>query len=67
MAGNPYQSWIDAYASADYQALAKAAATRIDALGESHGGTARFTTLAATFREASRLEARFWQQGLDAS
>ena len=64
---NPYQSWIDSYAADAYQAMARAAAARIDALGESHGGQARFRTLAATFGEAARLEARFWQQGLDAA
>jgi thiaminase/transcriptional activator TenA len=64
---NAYQSWIDAYASAEYQAMARAAAARIDALGESHGGAARFAGLSATFAEAARLEARFWQQGLDAA
>lgn len=65
--GNAYQSWIETYADPGYQALAKAAAERIDALGESHGGHARFATLSATFAEAARLEARFWQQGLDAA
>ena len=65
--GNPYQSWIDAYAAEGYQTLARGAAARLDALGESHGGTARFAGLSATFAEAARLEARFWQQGLDAA
>ncbi|MGK7865907.1 TenA family protein [Falsiroseomonas sp. E2-1-a20] len=65
--GNPYQSWIEAYAAPAYQALARGAAARIDALGESHGGHARFPILAATFGEAARLEQRFWQQGLDAA
>lgn len=65
--GNPYQGWIDSYAGEDYQKLARAAAARIDALGESHGGQARFPMLAATFGEAARLEQRFWQQGLDAA
>ncbi|WP_198373295.1 TenA family protein [Roseomonas rosulenta] len=64
---NPYQSWIDAYASDDYQAMARAAAARIDALGVSHGGDARFARLAADFAEAARLEQRFWQQGLAAA
>lgn len=64
--GNPYQSWIDTYADPGYQAMAKAAAARIDSLGGSHGGHARFATLSAVFAEAARLEARFWQQGLDA-
>ena len=65
--GNPYQSWLDAYAAPAYQALARAAAARIDALGVSHGGEARFALLSATFSEAARLEQRFWQQGLDAA
>ena len=65
--GNAYQSWIDTYAAEDYQALARASAARIDALGVSHGGEARFARLAADFAEAARLEQRFWQQGLDAS
>lgn len=63
--GNPYQSWIDTYADDGYQALARAAAARIDALGASHGGEARFARLTADFAEAARLEQRFWQQGLD--
>jgi thiaminase/transcriptional activator TenA len=67
VAGNPYQSWIDTYADEGYQAMARAAAARIDALGDSHGGAARFASLSATFAEATRLEARFWQQGLDAA
>jgi thiaminase/transcriptional activator TenA len=65
--GNAYQSWIDAYAGEEYQAMARAAAARIDALGVSHGGEARFARLAADFAEAARLEQRFWQQGLDAA
>jgi thiaminase/transcriptional activator TenA len=64
---NPYQSWIDTYADPAYQALATAAAARIDQLGESHGGEARFSRLSADFAEAARLEQRFWQQGLNAT
>ena len=60
-----YQNWTDAYASPDYQAMARAAAARLDALGDSHGGEARFATLARDFRMAAQLESRFWQQGLD--
>ena len=65
--GNAYQSWIDTYGAASYQEMAHAAARRIDALGVSHGGEARFARLAADFAEAARLEQRFWQQGLDAA
>ena len=63
--GNPYQSWIESYASEGYQSMAEAAAIRIDALGASHGGEARFATLLRDFSMAARLEQRFWQQGLD--
>jgi thiaminase/transcriptional activator TenA len=65
--GNPYESWIAMYAGGDYQALARASATRLDSLGGSHGGEARFASLAADFAKAARLEAAFWQMGLDAA
>ncbi|WP_419899937.1 TenA family protein [Roseomonas sp. USHLN139] len=65
--GNPYETWIETYASPGYQALARGAAERLDRLGETHGGTARFASLSATFSEAARLEADFWQMGLDAA
>lgn len=61
---NPYESWIAMYAGAEYQALARGAAARLDALGESHGGEARFASLSADFAKAARLEAAFWQMGL---
>ena len=66
-AGNPYAPWIDMYAGTEYQALARAEADAIDALAARRGGPARFATLAATFRAATRLEAAFWQAGLDAA
>jgi thiaminase/transcriptional activator TenA len=66
-AGNPYESWIAMYAGAEYQALARASAARLDALGESHGGTARFASLTADFVKAARLEADFWAIGLRAA
>lgn len=66
-AGNPYESWIAMYAGAEYQALAAAAAARLDALGESHGGAARLPALSADFAKAARLEAEFWAMGLRAA
>jgi thiaminase/transcriptional activator TenA len=63
---NPYETWIAMYAGAEYQALARSSAARLDALGESHGGAARFASLSADFAKAARLEADFWQMGLDA-
>ena len=51
----------------DYQALARGrrGADR-RARARAMAATARFALLAADFAEAARLEARFWQQGLDA-
>jgi thiaminase/transcriptional activator TenA len=64
---NPYQPWIDMYAGAEYQAVAASAVTRLDRIGTGRGAEARFPVLAKTFAEASRLEAAFWQMGLDAA
>ncbi len=64
---NPYESWIAMYAGEEYQALARASAARLDALGRSHGGEARFGALAADFAKAARLEVEFWQMGLNAA
>ena len=65
--GNPYESWIAMYAGEEYQALARSSAARLDALGASHGGAARFASLSADFAKAARLEAEFWSMGLRAS
>ena len=35
--------------------------------GRRRGGEGRFSALAATFTAATRLEADFWQMGLDAA
>ena len=65
--GNPYASWIEMYAGSEYQAFMKAEVEALDALAGRRGGSARFETLSATFRTATRLEAAFWQAGLDAA
>ena len=65
--GNPYASWIRMYAGEDYQAFMRAEVAALGALAARRGGSARFDTLAATFRAATRLEAAFWQAGLDAA
>ena len=64
---NPYRPWIEMYAGAEYQALMQAEVAALDALAARRGGHARFAQLAATFRTATRLEAAFWQAGLDAA
>lgn len=62
-AGNPYAAWIDAYAGADYRAVAIAAIENLDRLGATRGAEARYPDLLATFTAATRLEAAFWDMG----
>ncbi|MGE5269797.1 MAG: TenA family protein [Thiohalocapsa sp.] len=65
--GNPYKEWLEMYAGAEYQSLAQAAAAALDAQFAARGGDGRFPLLAAAFTAATRLEAGFWQMGLDAA
>ena len=65
--GNPYTPWIEMYAGDEYQALMRAEVEALDALAAGRGGQARFESLSAVFRTATRLEAAFWQAGLDAA
>jgi thiaminase/transcriptional activator TenA len=67
LAGNPYKSWLDMYAGAEYQALAGEAKAALDEQFARRGGDGRFPSLAASFATATRLEADFWQMGLDAA
>jgi thiaminase/transcriptional activator TenA len=64
---NPYKSWLDMYAGVEYQALAEEAKTALDEQFARRGGESRFPALAAGFTAATRLEADFWQMGLDAA
>lgn len=65
--GNRYDAWRAMYAGDEFQAIAAEAIARLDRLGAARGAEARFPMLARTFDEACRLEARFWQMGLDAA
>ena len=65
--GNPYKSWLDMYASDEYQSLAAEAKAALDDQFARRGGEGRFAALAASFTAATRLEADFWQMGLDVS
>jgi len=67
VAGNRYDAWRAMYAGDEFQAVAGAAIARLDRIGAARGAEARFASLARTFEEACRLEARFWQMGLDAA
>jgi len=62
--GTPYRKWIDAYAGADYRAVAQKSAVLLDGLAARRGGAARLPDLTRLFAQACRLEASFWQMGL---
>jgi thiaminase (transcriptional activator TenA) len=64
--GNPYREWLAMYAGAEYQALARDAAIALDEAFARRGGAGRLPALASCFTAATRLEADFWQMGLDA-
>lgn len=66
-AGNPYLPWIEMYSGAEYLDVARGAVAQLDRLADARGGDSRFEDLAKTFAHATRLEAAFWQMGLDAA
>jgi thiaminase (transcriptional activator TenA) len=65
--GNGYREWLDMYAGAEYQSLAREAAVALDEQFARRAGEGRVPALAATFAAATRLEADFWQMGLAAA
>lgn len=64
---HPYRAWIAEYASDAYQGVAEAASAHLDRLAARAMTEARFAELVGIFATASRLEADFWQIGLDAT
>ena len=60
---NPYRVWIAEYAGEPYQQVAAKARAHLDRLGQRYCTPAREAELAAIFREATRLEADFWEMG----
>ena len=63
---NRYREWLEMYAGPDYQSLAREAEAALDEQFARRGGEGRFPSLAASFTSAARLEADFWQMGLEA-
>lgn len=63
---HPYREWISEYAGEAYQGVAAAARKHLDELAARSMTEQRFIELAQIFDQASRLEADFWQMGLDA-
>jgi len=64
---NPYSEWILEYASDGYQELAQNTINHINLLSNELSSDARYPRLRNLFGAASRLEADFWQMGLDAA
>jgi thiaminase/transcriptional activator TenA len=62
---NPYAPWIREYAGEGYLAVAQASRDQIDRLATLSLTEARYPRLLEIFRQATRLEADFWQMGLD--
>jgi thiaminase (transcriptional activator TenA) len=63
VATNPYRAWIAEYAGAPYQEVAAKARAHLDDLADLYVTPAREAELIAIFREATRLEADFWEMG----
>lgn len=62
---NPYEDWIAAYAGEGFQDGVRDAVERMEAIAERRGGSGRLPVLTRIFARAARLEAEFWQMGLD--
>ena len=65
LGNHPYGEWIAEYAGDAYQSVAAKARRHLDDLAARAMTERRFDELAAVFGKASRLEADFWQMGLD--
>lgn len=63
VATNPYSVWISEYAGVPYQEVAANARAQLENLADRYSTPAREPELIAIFREASRLEADFWEMG----
>ena len=62
-ATNPYRDWIAEYAGAPYQEVAAKARAHLDGLADLYATSAREADLVVIFKEATRLEADFWEMG----
>ncbi len=64
---NPYGTWIDEYASANYQKEAIKTGALLDHLALTMFTEARYPKLLMLFRKATLLETDFWQMGMQLS
>ena len=65
--GNPYRPWIEMYAGEEYQQGTEQALEALDRLYQRRASENRMPNLIQTFQQATRLEIRFWQMGMDAA
>src|SRR5262245_23446607 len=61
IATNPYRVWTAEYAGAPYQEVAARMSAHLQGLADRYATPAREAELVAIFREATRLEADFWE------
>ncbi|MDQ0317690.1 thiaminase II [Amorphus orientalis] len=61
---NPYREWIAEYSGEGFQEAAQAARDQLDRLAADRLTEARWPALVDLFRQATRLEADFWEMGL---
>ena len=64
---NPYASWIRNYGDEGYLQGVSAALALLETVWQQRGSEARITELSEIFTTATRLEAQFWQMGLNAT
>lgn len=64
--GSPYGAWLRTYDSDEYKDGVRTALAQLEDLSRRYAGEARFPALSRIFTTATRLEADFWQMGLDA-
>ena len=60
---NPYAVWISEYSSEAYRGVAAKAEAHLDSLAKRYLTPDREAELVSIFREATRLEAEFWEMG----
>ncbi|MEI6004910.1 TenA family protein [Klebsiella quasipneumoniae] len=64
---NPYASWIRNYGDEGYLQGVSAALALLETVWQQRGSESRITELSDIFTTATRLEAQFWQMGLNAA
>src|SRR6187397_2564150 len=62
-ATNPYRGWIAEYSGGPYLEVAANSRAHLEGLADRYATPAREAELIAIFKEATRLEADFWEMG----